>query len=57
MHKLSEEAFEKDLMLECKDKLGFELFDATNEINSMISGIAEVCHIILGISLVWLIYS
>lgn len=31
--------------------------DATNEINSMISGIAEVCHIILGISLVWLIYS
>ena len=32
MHKLSEEAFEKDLMQECKDKLGFELFDATNEI-------------------------
>ena len=32
MHKLSEEAFEKDLMQECKDKLGFDLFDATNEI-------------------------
>ncbi len=32
MHKLSEEAFEKDLMQECKDRLGFDLFDATNEI-------------------------
>ena len=32
MHKLSEEAFEKDLMQECKDSLGFELFDATYEI-------------------------
>ena len=32
MHKLSEEAFEKDLMQECKDLLGFELFDATYEI-------------------------
>ena len=32
MHKLSEEAFEKDLMQECKDSLGFELFDATCEI-------------------------
>lgn len=32
MHKLSEEAFEKDLMQECKDSLEFELFDATYEI-------------------------
>lgn len=32
MHKLSEEAFEKDLMQECKDSLGFKLFDATCEI-------------------------
>ena len=32
MHKLSEEAFEKDLMQECKDRLGFELCDATYEI-------------------------
>ena len=32
MHKLSEEAFELDLMKECESKLGFELFDATNEI-------------------------
>lgn len=32
MHKLSEEAFEKDLMQECKDQLGFELFDTTYEI-------------------------
>ena len=32
MHKLSEEALEKDLMQECKDRLGFDLFDATNEI-------------------------
>lgn len=32
MHKLSEEAFEKDLMQECKESLGFELFDATCEI-------------------------
>ena len=32
MHKLTEEAFEKDLMQECKDRLGFELFDATYEI-------------------------
>lgn len=32
MHKLSEEAFEKDLMQECKDSLEFELFDATCEI-------------------------
>ena len=32
MHKLSEEAFELDLMKECESKLGFELFDATSEI-------------------------
>lgn len=32
MHKLSEEAFELDLMKECKKELDFELFDATNEI-------------------------
>ena len=32
MHKLSEEAFEKDLMDICEKKLGFELFDATSEI-------------------------
>lgn len=32
MHKLSEEAFELDLMEKCKEELGFELFDATSEI-------------------------
>ena len=32
MHKLSEEALEKDLMQECKDELGFELSDAACEI-------------------------
>lgn len=32
MHKLSEEAFELDLMKMCQEELGFELFDATNEI-------------------------
>ena len=32
MHKLSEEAFELDLMEKCKEELGFELYDATSEI-------------------------
>ncbi len=32
MHKLSEEAFEKDLMAECEIRLGFSLFDASSEI-------------------------
>ena len=32
MHKLSEEAFELDLMKSCQEELGFELFDATSEV-------------------------
>ena len=32
MHIMSEEAFELDLMKECKTQLGFELYDATSEI-------------------------
>lgn len=32
MHKLSEEAFEFDLMTECEQKLGYNLFDASSEI-------------------------
>lgn len=32
MHKLSEEAFEFDLMAECEQKLGYKLFDASSEI-------------------------
>ena len=32
MHKLSEEAIEKDLMQECKDQVVLELFDTTYEI-------------------------
>ncbi len=32
MHKLSEEAFEKDLMKECEDQLGYQLFDAVFEV-------------------------
>ena len=32
MHKLSEEAFEKDLMVECEGQLGFDSFDASSEI-------------------------
>lgn len=31
-HKLSEEAFEFDLMTECEQKLGYDLFDASSEI-------------------------
>lgn len=32
MHKLSEKAFEFDLMAECEQKLGYKLFDASSEI-------------------------
>jgi hypothetical protein len=46
LHKLSEEAFELDLMKMCQEELGFELFDATSEIIEASDDIKEVSSLL-----------